>query len=43
MPLLRRFMGEFRGLFRKARVEQELDAELREFLETAIEHKIGPA
>ncbi len=40
MPLLRRFIGGFRGLFRKTRAEQELDAELREFLDTAIEQKI---
>jgi putative ABC transport system permease protein len=40
MALLRRFIGGFRGLFRKTRMEQELDAELREFLETAVEQKI---
>jgi hypothetical protein len=40
MPLLRRFIGGIRGLFRKTRVEQELDAELREFLDTAIEQKM---
>jgi predicted permease len=40
MGLLTRAMGGFRGLFRKTRVEQELDAELREFLETGIEQKM---
>ena len=40
MALLRRVIGGFRGLFRKTRVEHELDAELREFLETAAEQKM---
>jgi len=40
MALIRRFISGFRGLFQKTRVEQELDAELREFLETAVEQRI---
>jgi predicted permease len=38
--LLRRVISGVRGLFGKARLDQELDAELREFLETAVEEKI---
>ena len=33
MTLLQRLLGGLRALFRKTRVEQELDAELREYLE----------
>ena len=40
MPRLRRFMGGFNALFRKHRVEQELDEELRAYLETSIEEKM---
>src|SRR5258705_2855191 len=40
MTLLNRVIAECRGLFRKKQVEQELDAELREFLETAVEEKM---
>jgi hypothetical protein len=40
MPLLRRIIGGFRGLFQRTRVEQELDAELQDFLETAVEQKV---
>jgi putative ABC transport system permease protein len=40
MALFRRVIGGFRGLFRKTRLEQELDAELLEFLETSVEQKI---
>jgi predicted permease len=40
MPPVRRVIAGFRALFRKTRVEQELDAELREFLETSVEDKI---
>jgi putative ABC transport system permease protein len=40
MPLVRRVIAGFRALFRKTRVEQELDAELREFMETSVEDKI---
>src|SRR5688572_14138843 len=40
MPRLRRFIGGFNALFRKHRVEQELDEELRAYLETSIEDKM---
>jgi putative ABC transport system permease protein len=40
MTLFRRVLGGLHTLFRRARVEQELDAELREFLETAVERKM---
>jgi putative ABC transport system permease protein len=40
MALVARVIGGFRGLFRKTRLEQELDAELREFLETSVEQKL---
>src|SRR5207247_8540915 len=40
MAFLRRLIGGFRGLFQKTRVEQELDDELRAFLETAVEEKV---
>jgi predicted permease len=40
MPLLSRVTGGLYALLRGKRVEQELDTELREFLETAVEQKI---
>src|SRR6266487_5308167 len=40
MAFLSRLIGGFRGLFQKTRVEQELDDELRAFLETAVEQKV---
>lgn len=40
MALFRRVIGGFRGLSRKTRLEQELDAELLEFLENSVEQKI---
>jgi len=40
MSLLRSLLKGFRSLFRKERVEQELDEELRGFLEMAAEEKI---
>jgi predicted permease len=40
MALFRRLIGECRGLMSKRRQEEELDAELRECLETAVEEKI---
>jgi predicted permease len=38
--VLTRVMNGFRALFRKSRVEDELDAELRAFLETAVDQKM---
>jgi putative ABC transport system permease protein len=38
--LVRRVAGGLRALFQRARVEQELDAELREFFEAAVERKM---
>src|SRR5258708_39151110 len=40
MLLVRRVIAGFRALFRKTHVEQELDAELREFMEASVEDKI---
>jgi predicted permease len=40
MTRLRRIIGGFRGLVRKTQTERELDAELREFLETGIERRM---
>jgi predicted permease len=40
MRLLSRAFGGLRGLLQKTRVEQELDAELRHFLDTAVEQKM---
>ena len=40
MIRLRRIIGGLHGLIRKTRVEQDLDAELRDFLETAVEQKM---
>ncbi len=36
----RRAAAGLRALLRKARVEQELDAELHDFLDTAVEQKM---
>ena len=40
MPLLSRVIDGFRSLFGRTRVEREMDAELRDFLETATEQKM---
>jgi putative ABC transport system permease protein len=40
MSLLRHVAGGVRALFRRTRDEQELDDELREFLESTVEHKM---
>jgi hypothetical protein len=40
MTLLERVIAGCRCLFRKKEVEQDLDAELREFFETAVEQKM---
>ncbi|MPY91235.1 MAG: FtsX-like permease family protein [Luteitalea sp.] len=40
MLRLRRLIGGFKALFHKHRVEQELDEELRAYLETSVEEKI---
>jgi len=40
VSVLMRVLSGFRTLFRKSRAEQELDAELRAFLETAVEQKM---
>jgi hypothetical protein len=40
MTMLRRLAGGFRALIGRPRVEQELDDELRGFLETAAEEKM---
>ena len=40
MAPFKRVMIGFRGLLRKQDVEQELDAELREFFETAVDEKM---
>jgi putative ABC transport system permease protein len=41
MAIMRRLVGGLRGLFREQRVEQELDEELRAYLETAVEQKMS--
>jgi predicted permease len=41
MLMLRRIVSGFRRLFDKTRVEQEMDEELREYLETSIEHHMS--
>jgi predicted permease len=41
MPLISRLVGGLRGLFRKQQAEQELDEELRAYLETAVERKMA--
>jgi predicted permease len=40
MRMLRRLVGGLTALFHRSRVERELDAELGEFLEASIEHKM---
>jgi putative ABC transport system permease protein len=40
MPLIRRFAAGFLAVFRKARVERELDEELRGFLDAAVDDKL---
>ena len=40
MPLLRAIASGFRSLFRKTQIEQELDEELRDFLQMAAEQKM---
>ncbi len=40
MSRARRIIGGLRALFRNARVEQELDAELREFFDAAVDEKV---
>jgi len=40
MSLLRNLSEGFRSLFRKERIDKELDEELRGFLEMAAEEKI---
>jgi putative ABC transport system permease protein len=40
MPLLRQIVSGLRALFRKKREEQELDEELREYLEMAAEERV---
>src|SRR5436853_7842722 len=40
MPFLRNIVTGLRSLFRKKRVEQELDEELRSFLDMAAEEKM---
>ena len=39
MALLRRFIGGLKALFHSDRVEQDLDEELRAYLETSIEER----
>ncbi len=41
MTIFSRVIGGFRGLFQKNRAEQDLDDELREYLETAAEEKMS--
>jgi putative ABC transport system permease protein len=41
MRLFNRFAGGLRGLFRHKNVERELDDELRDFLENAVEQKMS--
>ncbi len=40
MRAVARVAGGLKALFRRRRVEQELDAELRAFLETAVDQKM---
>jgi putative ABC transport system permease protein len=40
MPLIRRLIAGLHAMFRKRRVEQELDEELRGFLDAAVEDKL---
>ena len=41
MPMIGRLIGGLRGLLRRTRVEQELDEELRAYLETAVDQKVS--
>jgi putative ABC transport system permease protein len=41
MAVFSRIIGGLRGLFQKHRAEQDLDDELREYLETAVEQKMS--
>ena len=41
MLILRRIVNGFRRLFYKTRVEQDMDEELRSYLETAVEQKMA--
>ena len=41
MAIFSRVIGGFRGLFQKNRAEQDLDDELREYLETVAEQKVS--
>ena len=41
MALFSRVVGGFRGLFQKNRVEQDLDDELREYVESVAEEKVS--
>ena len=38
--MLRNFAGGLRGMFRKRRVEREMDAELRDYLENSVREKV---
>ena len=40
MAVFKRFVGGLKGLIRGRRVEQELDEELRAYLETSVEAKV---
>jgi hypothetical protein len=40
MALFQRFVGGLKGLIRSRRVEQELDEELRAYLESSVEAKV---
>jgi hypothetical protein len=40
MPFVMRLINGFRALFRKSRAEEELDAELRDYLASAIDEKM---
>src|SRR6185295_1917049 len=41
MPMIGRLIGGLRGLLRRTRVEQDLDEELRAYLETAVDQKVS--
>ena len=41
MAILRRVIGGLKALFRSSRLEQELDEELRGYLESSMEAKVG--
>ena len=41
MPIIGRLIGGLRGLLRQHSVEQELDEELRAYLEAAVEQKMA--